>query len=139
MHPHARFTLLCIPLPAQVVAAELTAESASRKKRPGGRSKSSPASGAWLLPGSDRAESAYLRDEMDVHADLVYDSLEEGAHLHCCQSKDLEPLVTALLSDEARWRNEDVDAKIAEWRANGQWHTECMCQRAAENHDDQQA
>ena len=80
-----------------------------------------------------------MRDEMDVHADLVYDSLEEGAHLHCCQSKDLEPLVTALLSDEARWRNEDVDAKIAEWRANGQWHTECMCQRAAENHDDQQA
>ena len=63
----------------------------------------------------------------------IYDKLEEGAHIHCCSNKDfLEPKVRALMEREAAFRGEgNGEAKLMAWKRNGQWHTECMCARAA--------
>ena len=88
---------------------------------------------AWIVRGAaDDSDTIYLRDEMVRDADLVYDRLDAGAHLHCCESKDLEQSVLDILSSEAKLRREDLRAKIAAWRRNGQWHTECMCRKASE-------
>jgi hypothetical protein len=93
------------------------------------------AAGAWLLPGYEPSSThVYLREDMDLYADIVYDKLEEGAHIHCCSNKDfLEPKVRALMEREAAFRGEgNGEAKLMAWKRNGQWHTECMCARAAE-------
>lgn len=86
--------------------------------------------------GSGSKQSVYVRDDMELFADIVYDKLESGAHMHCCSSKDfLEPEVISLLEREAQFRGEsqaEARRKVAAWKANGQWHTECMCARAAE-------
>lgn len=52
---------------------------------------------AWVIPSSDESgRHVYVRDNMAVDADIVYDRLEAGAHIHCCSSKGLAPLVRAM-------------------------------------------
>lgn len=100
------------------------------------------AAGGWLLPGYDQSSThVYLREDMELHADLVYDKLEQGAHIHCCSNKDfLESSVRAMMEREAAFRGEpDGAAKLMAWKRNGQWHTECMCARAAEIQTDVKA
>uniref|UniRef100_A0A7S2D2V1 Uncharacterized protein n=1 Tax=Haptolina brevifila TaxID=156173 RepID=A0A7S2D2V1_9EUKA len=89
--------------------------------------------GAWLLFGDDRGSThVHVRDDMSVDADLVYDRLEAGAQVHCCQSKALKPLVERALSEEARCRGVDARDKLAQWEAEGKIHTDCMCKKASE-------
>lgn len=104
------------------------------------KSHSSSAAGAWLMPGVKQTDDShethvYLRDDMELYSDLVYEHLEAGAHIHCCSGKGLEPEVESLLESEAGFRGlrkADARAKLEEWRKNGQFHTECMCSRASE-------
>lgn len=92
--------------------------------------------GAWLLAGADRARThVHVSDDMRVDADLVFERLEAGAHIHCCSSKGLEPLTSRILSEEAQFRGLDWRDKLAEWTRNGQIHTECMCKTASEEQE----
>jgi len=89
---------------------------------------------AWIIQGEAGKETdLHLRDQLSVDADLIYDRLETGAHLHCCQSKGMDAGVTKSLADEAARRSEDIKDKIMEWQSNGQLHNECMCKRASES------
>lgn len=72
---------------------------------------------------------------MRIDADLVFERLEAGAHIHCCSSKGLEPLTSRILSEEAQFRGLDWRKKLAEWTRNGQIHTECMCKTASEEQE----
>ena len=129
-----------------------TGKGGARRRKSWKRDAGRQGSGAWLVRGPSGTLSssvaperrgsggggaeeapAYLRDDMALHADLVYEKLEAGAHLHCCSSKELEGKVEELLSREASFRGEAGKRKLAEWRKQGQWHTECMCAKAAEN------
>ena len=88
---------------------------------------------AWIIRGEGgREKDLHLHEQLSVDADIVYDRLDEGAHLHCCESKGLAASAARVLAAEASLRSEDIQAKLAEWSRKGQLHSECMCQRASE-------
>ena len=109
----------------QVVARDQKASPVS--KAAGGTSD------AWIMPsGHADTRELHLQDDMQRDADLVYERLEQGAHLHCCSSTGLEPKVARMLVDEAALQGEDGLEKLAQWQRNGQLHVECMCKRASD-------
>ena len=74
--------------------------------------------GSGGTSSSQSDADVFMRDDLAVDADLVYDRLEAGARVHV--STDLEPLVSRVLSDEATLRGSNGSAKLSEWRRNGQ-------------------
>ena len=125
MQPDGSVYAACVPRGASrdliVVAKNKQSTGVHQEKRLG--------SSAWILQGSDPSH-VYIHDRMDVDADVVLDKLDNGSHIHCCVSKDMEKVVLAVLNNEAELRGEDLSSKLRGWQEEGRWHTECMCKSA---------
>jgi ferredoxin--NADP+ reductase len=58
------------------------------------------------------------------HADEVFARMDAGAHMYFCGLKGMMPGITDMLQRVSDEKNLVWEDKLAEWKANGQWHVE---------------
>jgi ferredoxin--NADP+ reductase len=66
----------------------------------------------------------YVQDVLENKADILWDKLEQGAHIYFCGLKGMMPGILAALEQVAASRGVDWSAKLKELQANKQWHVE---------------
>jgi len=66
----------------------------------------------------------YVQDVLQEKSDVLWDKLEQGAHIYFCGLKGMMPGILSALEQVAASRGVDWAAKLKELQANKQWHVE---------------
>merc|ERR1719164_7618 len=81
---------------------------------------------AWLFLGVANSDGGkmYIQDKVKEYADVIFDKMDNGAHMYFCGLKGMMPGITGMLEEVCTKKGIDFESKLKEWKKAGQWHVE---------------